>query len=474
MLKNISHALGNQLSGAVRQLGRAQEKISTGKRINRAADDAVGLAISNRFQTKALSTERANHNINDAMSAIQLAEAGAAEIYQHILGMKELAIQASNGTYSDEERQHLQEVYQGHQLSIQRISLGSNHQDALTVLNGGWVQLSFAIDVSGSMGGEIANLRNAINGGTSSLASLLENNDIYTQFSLTAVGNREDSDGADTKAILGDPAFTEELDALRAVGQYEDPYAAISSMIGVMGNDLVGFSSLADQRHIVYITDTGREYIADSSVSQNSTLAAIKDNGITFHAIRSGGGASALDTFVDQTSGTKVGLNSDGSNIAAALDDINDIIIENTKDKRPTPIQAGPDVIDQVKLDIPVNMSLNALGLTFTSSDVKTMASANTAIGQLQSALSYYSDRRAFLGGSFKRLEAALEINLSNHAQLKSQASRIEDADMARSVAVSVGMQFRAQTSTEMLQKWFQIKSSTLSRLFDLGGFSRA
>ena len=173
MLKNISHTLGRQISSSVRQFGRINEQLSSGKRVNRAADDAAGLAVASRSKTKAVSIARANHNIGEALAAVQLAEAGASVIFDSLTEMMKLAVQASNGLYSDADRDFMQQEYESHQSTIQAISLGSSHQNNLTVLNAGWVQLAFAIDVSGSMGGEIANLRNAINGWASTLASLL-------------------------------------------------------------------------------------------------------------------------------------------------------------------------------------------------------------------------------------------------------------------------------------------------------------
>ena len=465
MLKNISQTLRQQISTSAKKANRVNERLSSGKRINRAADDAAALALSSRSKARAASIERANRNIGEAMSALQYADSGAAAIYDSLSKMLQLAVQSSNGIYSDQERALLQEEYSSLQENIQAISLGTNHQDHLTVLNAGWVQLAFAIDVSASMGGEIANLKSAINGGSSSLASLLENNDIYTQFSITEVGNLEDpTDGADTRAILGSPDFADELDALSHRGQAEDPFSAISSMLGVVGDDSVQFASLADQRHIVYITDTGLEQSV-TPATQASTQAALEAAGVTFHGIRSGGGPGALDPLSDATGGTKNPLAGDGSNISSVLDDINDIILDAAESKRPTAMMLGPDAIDSTNVDVPVNLSLNALKVTFTSTDIETREAANTAIGQVKEAIDYLSSRRTMLGASFNRLQSALETNLNRRLELQSHVANIENADIALAVADSVNVQLKTQASTEMLQRFYQIKSSTLGKL---------
>lgn len=470
MIRNISQTLQNHVGSSVRKTNKNMHGLSTGKRINSASDDTAGSAIISRMNARVRSIAAANRNINDALEAVSLSEAGSEMVYKHLLAMHELAIQATNGVYSDEERAMMQLDYQAHQEQIQSLSLGSVHQDHLSVLNAGWVQLAFGIDVSGSMGGEIANLQQAINGGTSSLASLLDNNSIYTQFALTAVGSREDTidgnhDGADTKAVLGDPDFSIELDALGASGQWEDPYAAIMSMVGAIGDDAVGFSTLADQRHIVYITDTGQEYSADATATKAAAMQALVQNGITFHAIVSGGGPSALNDLVTATGGKTFPLASDGSNIASALDDVNDFILDNADDKRPTPMLVGPENSNIVNAEVPVNMTLNALSLQFSKSDIRTVAAADTAITQLADAITHYTDQRALLGATYQQLESALSENLNQNINNQEFASNIEDADMATMMTESVSSSLKSDTSTKMLQKWFEIRSQTLGLL---------
>lgn len=468
MLKNITRSLENRVRSSVTQTEENASKMSTGKRINTAADDAAGMAISSRTNTRIKSIITANRNINNALEAVSVADTGANLVSAHLERMRELAIQSANGAYTDADRALMQFEYQSHQESIQTLSLNTIAQDHMPVLNAGWIQLAFAIDTSASMGAEIINLQSAINGGTSSLASLLENNSIYTQFGLTAVGANEDpTDGADTRAALGAPEFSDELDALSLQFMREDPYAAVLSMLGVLGNDDVGFSSIADQRHIVYITDTGREYTADATASKQAAIDALKAKGVTLHVIANGGGPNALNDLATETGGLTFNMASDGSNISSSLDDINDLILEDAVDKRPTPMLVGPDSDDVINAELPINLTLNALGIQFSSSDIKTVASANASIHQVDEAFQHLAEERAQLSSTFNQLQSALSDNLNLHVNSSEMVSKIEDADLAQVMSSSVGLSLRSASSTEMLQKWFQVRSETLRSLLN-------
>ncbi|GAB6086338.1 flagellin N-terminal helical domain-containing protein [Alkaliphilus crotonatoxidans] len=84
------------------------ERLSSGKRINRAADDAAGLAISEKMRAQVKGLQVASRNALDGISLIQTAEGAMNEIHAMLQRMRELAVQASNGTYEDEDRENTQ------------------------------------------------------------------------------------------------------------------------------------------------------------------------------------------------------------------------------------------------------------------------------------------------------------------------------------------------------------------------------
>jgi flagellin len=98
------------------------EKLSSGSRINKAADDAAGLAISENLKAQIRSTRQANRNANDGISMVQTAEGGLNEIGNIIVRMRELGIQAASDTVSDVERGFVDKEIQQLKSELQRIS----------------------------------------------------------------------------------------------------------------------------------------------------------------------------------------------------------------------------------------------------------------------------------------------------------------------------------------------------------------
>jgi flagellin len=103
-------------------LTRSIERLSTGLRINRAADDAAGLALSTTLKAQIRSINQAARNANDAVSLLQTAESGLAEMSNITLRMRELAEQAANEVLGDTERGYLNDEYLALKSEIDRIS----------------------------------------------------------------------------------------------------------------------------------------------------------------------------------------------------------------------------------------------------------------------------------------------------------------------------------------------------------------
>jgi flagellin len=105
-----------------RALNKTMEQLSTGKRINSASDDAAGLAIANKMTSQIRGLNMAVRNANDAISMIQTAEGALNEVTNMMQRMRELAVQASNGTYSATDRASLDTEFEALQTEITRIS----------------------------------------------------------------------------------------------------------------------------------------------------------------------------------------------------------------------------------------------------------------------------------------------------------------------------------------------------------------
>ncbi len=110
-----------------RNLSASIEKLSTGLRINRASDDAAGLAISERLRTQVRGAAQAQRNAMDGVAVVNIAEGAAGEISDILQRMRELAIQSSNDTLTDNERDYTDQEFQALTAEIDRIASVTNY-----------------------------------------------------------------------------------------------------------------------------------------------------------------------------------------------------------------------------------------------------------------------------------------------------------------------------------------------------------
>jgi flagellin len=120
---NIASLIAQKnLNNTNNTLTKSVERLSTGLRINRAADDAAGLALSTTLKAQIRSINQASRNANDAVSLLQVAESGLGEMSNITLRMRELAEQAANEVLGDTERGYLNDEYLALKSEINRIS----------------------------------------------------------------------------------------------------------------------------------------------------------------------------------------------------------------------------------------------------------------------------------------------------------------------------------------------------------------
>ena len=162
---NAMNAHRNMNSSTIAQ-GKAMEKLSSGLRINRAADDAAGLAISEKMRSQIRGLNQASRNAQDGISMIQTAEGALSETQAIGQRMRELAVQSANGTYTDEDRALINQEFLQLKSEIDRIATD-------TEFNGNKV-------LNGSLSGKEIKVSNA--GITHVAPNQGPNNDIHANF----------------------------------------------------------------------------------------------------------------------------------------------------------------------------------------------------------------------------------------------------------------------------------------------------
>lgn len=123
------------LIGTNRSMATALERLASGARINKAADDAAGLAISENLRAIIRGLRQANRNANDGISLVQVAEGSLNEVSNMLIRLRELGIQAASDTIGDTERKFLDVEYQQLKSEMQRITDSTNF-NGYDLLNG--------------------------------------------------------------------------------------------------------------------------------------------------------------------------------------------------------------------------------------------------------------------------------------------------------------------------------------------------
>lgn len=134
------------LRGSKLAMESSSEKMSSGYRINKSADDAAGLAISENLGGQVRSFQQASRNAQDGISFIQVAEGGMAEVGNMVTRLRELGVQAASDTIGANERIYLDREVQQLKLEMERIAKGTEY-NGTHLLNGEGQKLEFQIGI---------------------------------------------------------------------------------------------------------------------------------------------------------------------------------------------------------------------------------------------------------------------------------------------------------------------------------------
>lgn len=187
-----------------RETAESSAKLASGNRITKAADDAAGLAISEKLKAEIRSSRQANRNANDGLSLVQTAEGGLNESSSILTRMRELSIQAASDSYGDSDRAKSDVEYQQMKLELDRISQVTEF-NGRKLLNGSGSQLDFQVGVGDdSVDDHISYNPQSINSSASSLGvnSLTVISKFSAQDSLSKLDKAIDKISAN-RSLLG-------------------------------------------------------------------------------------------------------------------------------------------------------------------------------------------------------------------------------------------------------------------------------
>jgi flagellin len=428
------------------------EKLSSGFRINRAGDDAAGLAISEKMRGQIRGLTQASRNAQDGISLIQTAEGALNETHAILQRMRELAVQSSTDTNTDADRVNIQDEIDQLTAEITRIA-ETTEFNTMKLLDGNYKDKKFHIgsnegqnitfDVndmtSKALGLESANKQTATVDGVTYETQNSEIKEIEVVIDAAGAtgANAELVDGKLTVTLStqgGDPDLAAINTALEKHG------VKASGTVGTTG----GTETLEAKTHTIGGITEAYANIADKDITKLTFAAndAQNDDKITIEKNNDG--------EVTVTAGQKVTL----KQLNDALKDYGITINSNDKDVKADTVLGSFNGNEEVDVDAG-NIAIR----------VDSQENADKAITTIDNALENVSKERSKLGAYQNRLEHTIK-NLDNVAEnLQAAESRIRDVDMAKEMMEQTRQNILQQASTAMLAQANQAPQTVLQLL---------
>mgnify|MGYP001195641482 FL=1 len=429
---NITAMNANRMLGLITgSLAKSTEKLSSGYRINRAADDAAGLSISEKMRKQIRGLDRASTNAEDGISAVQTAEGALTEVHSMLQRMNELAVQASNGTMSADDRQAVQDEIDKLVDEVDRVAETTKFNETY-LLKGDpeskttTYEAKYKNPLKNTVS-QIANKDTYATGDSNTLKAA----DIDKYVEVDETGKLKYKEGKVLYKVAGTPGT--------AVGkQDQDNRIAEADLDQYFKSETNGVYLDAAMKTVASDEDIKNAF--DSTTGEYKTKLYQKKGPTDTTASEIG--ADYIDKYVNVTATTKANPLEFNLHVGAESDEANKIKVEI---KAMSANGIGVDVLK---------------GKGMTSED-----SATAAIDIIGKAISEVSSQRSALGATQNRLEHTI-ANLDNVVENTTSAeSRIRDTDMAEEMVAYSKNSILQQAGQSMLAQANQANQGVLSLL---------
>ena len=460
-----------QAANANRMLGitsgaqsKSTEKLSSGYKINRAADDAAGLTISEKMRKQIRGLDKASSNAQDGVSSVQTAEGALTEVHSMLQRMNELAVQSANGTNSSDDRQAIQDEVDQLTTEIDRVAETTKFNE-IYLLKG---------DNSNTknvyMKGHDAGLKGTLTDGAKSATftmDALQAGDKYTiagkEYTIGSATTEVTAliDKANTDATADTANKTVDVNGKTYTITYNAAGNTIADADGtaitldnlkkaVTGGSKVTYGNTS----LTAMTDADADGVDDddsSIITKDVAETKIKAELLTANNIGTVDQAATVEDANTANGKTSYTINKGYATVA-------DTLSFNLH------VGADADMTNKITVDIDTMNSAN-LGIKGINVKDASGTEATYAIDAIADAVAKVSSQRSALGAVQNRLEHTID-NLDNISENTSSAeSRIRDTDMAKEMVNYSKNNILAQAGQSMLAQANQSNQGVLSLL---------
>ena len=409
---NLTAMNSNRMLGlTTKTQAKSTEKLSSGYKINRAADDAAGLSISEKMRKQIRGLTQASLNAQDGISAVQTAEGALNEVQDMLQRMNELAVKAANGTQAENDRSYIQNEIDQLVTEIDRVSTTTKFNESYLLkgvnANGNPAELTYSTAKGNINAIDVATGKGSVNITQTADQDAGDDTDktkgTYTLNSVTVGGTTYNYISNAKKANTNGDNFTEKV----ALDKAKEAATATNK-----------------------IFDTKEDFVVAVKAAYGATgdvkTAKLSDDGTKFD----------LEAFADLNKSLNFSLH------------------------------VGADSTDDNKIDIDISMmSARGLGVNGLQVGGSDDTKATAAIDTISAAIQKVSTQRSALGAVQNRLEHTIN-NLDNVVENTTSAeSQIRDTDMATEMVKYSNNNILSQAGQAMLAQSNQSNQGVLSLL---------
>ena len=452
---NLTAMNSNRMLGlTTKTQAKSTERLSSGYKINRAADDAAGLSISEKMRKQIRGLTQASLNAQDGISAVQTAEGALNEVQDMLQRMNELAVKSSNGTNSEDDRNYIQNEIDQLTTEIDRVSTTTKFNETYLLQGDGRKVAKDAKELDGvkakKADGTLAStgLKVGIAAGNTYTAGKVSLGKTTAKVT-TGTGD------LDIDSLSG--SLKKELDKAQETLTitYNAPAGAGQEATWTIDNDTTKYTAAQLKEMGLNASGTSNIVITKSFEQSNNLPTGVSVD------------AANID-LTGFTVGTEV-------NVTLKTDDTNGIDVKDY-DATYSPkqlsfdLQVGADSSTDNKISVGIeSMSASGLGLLDDTGKLlvngKDSKNADAAINTIANAIQKVSTQRSALGAVQNRLEHTIN-NLDNVVENTTSAeSQIRDTDMATEMVKYSNNNILSQAGQAMLAQANQSNQGVLSLL---------
>ncbi len=427
---NLTAMNSNRMLGiTTKTQAKATEKLSSGYKINRAADDAAGLSISEKMRKQIRGLTQASANAQDGISAVQTAEGALTEVHDMLQRMNELAVKAANGTNSKDDRDYIQAEVDQLVTEIDRVATttkfnetyllkGTNNDTTVGKLTFTTAETNIDDKIGGS----------ALTFDTDGIATVTPG----AADSLASTSNYNT-----TKADAGDGVTTQTSSSSASI--------AAGKSIEIDGTEYKLYKGATDEQlKASFSADADKKKVGVSVFGDEAAFKAAVNK--------------ALDDLNLGKDVKNIAFNKDDNLEVTAFSDLNKAVDLS--------LHVGADSTKDNKINLSIEMmSARGLGVNGIRVDGEDFDNATASIDTIKAAIQKVSEQRSALGAVQNRLEHTIN-NLDNVVENTTSAeSAIRDTDMASQMVTYSNNNILAQAGQAMLAQANQSNQGVLSLL---------